>query len=79
VAAGACRRARGVLTVCGAGWLVVAPNDGSDPRRLGLVHGADVPGWIRFADAVAPPAVLVGAAGATLLVLVAFLAWARRS
>lgn len=68
----------GFLTVCGGGWVAVAPNDGSDPRRLGLVHGPGVPGWITVADAVAPYAVLAGAAGATLLVVVAFIAWIRQ-
>ncbi|WP_326559658.1 hypothetical protein [Micromonospora sp. NBC_01796] len=68
----------GVLAVCGGGWVVAAPNDGSDPKRLGIVHDAGVPNWISVADVVAPYAVLIGAVGAVLLTLSAFMTWARR-
>lgn len=68
----------GFLAICGGGWVVAAPNDGSDPKRLGVVHDAGVPSWISVADVVAPYAVLIGATGAVLLVLSAFIAWMRR-
>lgn len=58
----------GMLAMCGGGWAVAPPNDGSDPKRLGVVHDAGVPGWVSVADVAAPFAVLLGAAGAALLV-----------
>ncbi|MBB4958586.1 hypothetical protein [Micromonospora polyrhachis] len=79
----------GFLTACGGGWVVAAPNDGSDPKQLGIVHDAGVPSWISMADAgvpswismadaVVPYAVLIGATGAVLLALSAFITWVRR-
>lgn len=68
----------GFLAVCGGGWVLALPiNDGSNPKRLGIVHDARVPHWISVSDVVAPYAVLVGATGAVLLVLWAFTNWAR--
>ncbi len=63
----------GLLVVWGCGWMMGAPSDGSDPKRLGVVHDAGVPSWISAADVVAPYAVHVGAAGAVLLTLSAFI------
>ncbi|MEO3744101.1 hypothetical protein [Plantactinospora sp. B5E13] len=68
----------GFFAVCGGGWVLTLPiNDGSDPKRLGIVHDARVPSWVSVSDVVAPYAVLIGATGAVLLVLWAFTTWVR--
>ncbi|WP_244200275.1 hypothetical protein [Micromonospora arborensis] len=69
----------GLLAAYGVVGALAAPNDGSDPKRLGIVHDAGVPSWISATDAAAPYAVLIGAGGAMLLVLLAIITWVRTS
>lgn len=64
-----------LLAACGG--LLFDPNDGSDPRRLGIVHGPGAPAWITVTDIVAPAMIVTGALGALFLVLAAFVTWWR--
>ncbi|MFG1838423.1 hypothetical protein ACGFH8_08320 [Micromonospora sp. NPDC049175] len=59
----------GVLAAFGAVGVSGPPNDGSDPKRLGIVHDSGTPTWVSVLDVVAPYAILIGAGGAVLLLL----------
>ncbi|MEU8083457.1 hypothetical protein AB0B57_07560 [Micromonospora sp. NPDC049101] len=59
----------GLLAAFGAAGVSGPPNDGSDPKRLGIVHDSGTPTWINILDVVAPYAILIGAGGAVLLLL----------
>ncbi|MET8040682.1 hypothetical protein ABZU25_07425 [Micromonospora sp. NPDC005215] len=67
----------GLLAAYGAVGVLAPPNDGSDPKRLGIVHVDRMPTWISVVDVTAPYAILIGAGGALLLVLLAFITWVR--
>lgn len=62
----------GLLAAYGAGGVLAPPNDGSDPHRLGIVHDSRMPTWVSVLDVVAPYAILIGAGGALLLLILAF-------
>ncbi|MEU8180453.1 hypothetical protein AB0B86_06700 [Micromonospora sp. NPDC049047] len=67
----------GVLAAYGAAGVLATPNDGSDPNQLGIVHDDTTPTWISVLDVAAPYAILIGAGGAVLLLLLAFLTRVR--
>jgi hypothetical protein len=67
----------GLLAAYGVGGVLVPPNDGSDPKLLGIVHDGRMPTWISVPDVVAPYAILIGAGCAVLLLLLAFITRVR--